>query len=376
MLNRWLYDCCFLISFIVTASPLAQGIALAQGITTPSAVVQSIASSNKNLMVHKGSSLEWWYFTGPLWRGSDCDNLGFNSKRPPDFGFQKTYFYSGQGKQRGLLLHSAESLVQQKKHHTLSFAQPLPANTLELPMAKLSESWLDIRLAQHSLLQLGQKVLQSWVLRTQNGNSEYSLLIEVNLDLLWKHGKDGFIEKTPGVGNFYETLPFLPTKGVRRNLANNTIEEVCGSLWFDHEWNVKNVNDLQWNWFALRNATGDAFMLYTIFSMGAEHNFGEYFSARQSKFVPVQNLSIRQTKTDCLKSKNCYPTAFEIKAQVEKVVYSFSVAASFPEQEFSNSIGKNYWEGIINIKNHDKNWGLGYLEMARNIQTANSHPPP
>lgn len=307
------------------------------------------------------TSLEWWYFTGHLWKISNnkkCDSLddtlNLASTKAPDYGVQSTFFLSDKTEPKGLLAHSAQSELTEKKHTHMEMVSALTEGAVS-PIAFVQKGLLNIALGHWRLNQMGSrdKAVQ-WDLRFDVRGTEYLLQLEFPTNKIWFHGKDGWLQKTNSSGNFYYSLPFVVARGMR--VSRNSLgvpmgENVCGRLWFDHEIHVENVLDVGWRWFGLSFSNKKALMLYEIQS-GKESlkPKGELWDESTGKSFSLENIAIVPGKDVCLPSKNCYPQNFSISfhnpqtGRTEKV----ETTAAFANQEISNpGFGQSrvYWEG-------------------------------
>jgi predicted secreted hydrolase len=307
------------------------------------------------------TSLEWWYFTGHLWKISNnqkCssldDTLKLASTKAPDFGVQSTFFLSDKNEPKGLLAHAAQSDLADKKHTHFEMVSALTAGSAS-PLAFVQKDLLNIGLGHWRLNQMGlsERVVQ-WDLRFDVRGTEYLLQLEVPANRIWFHGKNGWLQKTNSTGNFYYSVPFVVARGMRvsRNAMGLPVgENVCGRLWFDHEIHVENVLDVGWRWFGLSFSNKKALMFYEIQSSKERlQPKGELWDESTGKALSLENVVIEPGKEVCLASKNCYPQSFSISfrnpqtGRLEKV----ETSAAFANQEISNpGFGQSrvYWEG-------------------------------
>jgi predicted secreted hydrolase len=346
------------------------------------------------IAAHPGTSLQWWYLTGPLWKDEACDSqTGFAlSGRDPDWGTQLTFFYRGQGNTQGLLLHSALSDVASKSHDFASLAEPWKPGAMSGIFGRADAESLRLRLGQHQLAevvdlsrQVGGQVktppLQTPLVQMKNGRwwAQYSTgkyEIDLEIDLvnakIWAHGDAGYVQKTKQTGNVYVSYPFLPARGTLRDLAKGSRHAVCGSVWFDHEVGVQNVQGVSWQWFALRFADGRSYMIYRVTdtrsSSAADVTLtGEKYRLETNGGEKLHDVAIVASDSVCLKSGNCYPQKFSISFRERKAdrTQVLTVDSFFSEQEMKTETSKVYWEGMVRVRDADGEIGLGYVELTQ-----------
>ena len=329
---------------------------LVSGAQTPRPPQPPGAVDINQIAARPGTPLQWWYLTGPLWKDEACGGqTGFAlSGRDPDWGTQLTFFYRGQGNTQGLLLHSAVSDVASKSHSFSSLAEPWKPGAMSGVFGRADSESLHVRLGQHQLgevvdlsRQAGQAQAQQLQLKNgrwwaQYSTGKYELQLEIDLvdARLWAHGDAGYVQKTKQTGNVYVSYPFLPARGTLRDLVKGTRHAVCGSIWFDHEVGVQNVQRVSWQWFALRFADGRSYMIYRVADTRAQNASsvtvtGEKYFLKTKSGEKLQDVAITPDDSVCLASGNCYPQKFSIsfrEANSDKIQV-LTVDSFFPEQE-------------------------------------------
>ncbi|MBM3383324.1 MAG: hypothetical protein FJY29_12940 [Betaproteobacteria bacterium] len=339
---------------------------------------------------HSPTSLEWWYFTGHVWKtspdqtcDSNADVLNLHNRRMPDFALQSTFFLADEGKPKGLLAHAAEANLEKKQHRSSERAVGFAENALAHPLGYAYPGLLNLSLGHWRLNQMGHSQGHLiWDLRFDVRGTEYLLNLKVPKNELWFHGRRGILKKTSDTANFYYSNPLIIASGQRiERLATGQakVEPVCGQLWFDHEIHVKKVMEVGWRWFGLTFKNGDALMLYQISQKGvfAEAQ-GELWDGKLKTSVRLQNVKVVPESVTCLSSKRCYPQAFRItfadsRNGKESIV---TTKAWFAEQEMgshSGGLARPYWEGGVQAfwkraSLTDKNStqpieGIGYTEL-------------
>jgi predicted secreted hydrolase len=313
---------------------------------------------------HSPTSLEWWYFTGHVWKttteqtcDSHSDIINLHNRKAPDYALQSTFFLADEAKPKGLLAHAAEANIEKKQHRSSERAAGFAENSVSNPLAYAFPGILNLSLGHWRLNQLGNaKEHLNWDLRFDVRGTEYLLHLKVPKGDMWFHGDRGILKKTSDTENFYYTNPLIIASGQRieRTSAGQAkVEPVCGQLWFDHEIHVKKVMEVGWRWFGLTFKNGDALMLYQISQKGvfAEAK-GELWDGIKKTSVRLQSVKMTPENVTCLNSKRCYPQSFQItftdpRQGTQNLV---TTKAWFAEQEMgshSGGLARPYWEGGV-----------------------------
>jgi predicted secreted hydrolase len=308
------------------------------------------------------TSLEWWYFTGHMWKDNErglCeDKQGpvFNpARQSADYALQATFFLADKTTPKGLLAHAAEANLAERKHSHSEIASVFADSKNHSALAFAESNFLNIALGHWRLTQLANTSAHlNWDLRLDVKGTEYLLQLEVPKSRIWFHGQRGLVQKTQSASNFYYSIPFVKARGLRMTKGKNServSEPVCGRLWFDHEVHVEEVLDVGWRWFGLTFSNRKALMLYEIQSktkaLGAR---GEIWDDATGRSADLKNVTITDGPVTCLKSGRCYPQSFRIsfynplngKSEVVQT------QAAFPEQELDgggSGLARVYWEG-------------------------------
>jgi predicted secreted hydrolase len=336
------------------------------------------------------SSLEWWYFTGFMWRNNNnasCDTTtdiaNLASKKTPHYSVQSTFFLADEMTPKGLLAHAAEADLEKKQHRSSERVAGFAQNSMSSPIAFAAPGLLNLTIGNWRLSQLGSsKERVHWDLRFDVRGTEYLLQLKIPKSDFWFHGKNGFLQKTSGAGNFYYSAPFVVASGQRiyRDPSGiNKLESICGQLWFDHEIHVKKVMDVGWRWFGLNFSNGKSLMIYQISEKGKfTQAKGEIWDQSTKTSTLLDQINLSASNEVCLSSQRCYPQTFQAEfldpsSKVKNVV---KTDAWFAEQEMgsaSGALGRPYWEGAVravwdtapNIskKNRQPTEGIGFIEM-------------
>lgn len=363
--------------------------------------LEPLGRDTRSFWAASGTSLQWWYLTGPLWSGNDCDETtGWSNRQdvPPLFGAQTTFFYRGAGQgQQGLMFHGALSDVGSKSHDYGSMFEVWTAGAMgglvgwarsigpgHGPSVGLGSHQIVAltsprRAEQTSTIKAARLDPSLWLVTWLTPKFEVRLVASAPVSRLWKHGDNGWVKKSGDLGNTYVSLPFMPARGQVRSRTTGQTHEVCGSLWFDHEVDVKEAENLSWQWFALRFPDGRAYMVYKVFSKKSVSSqsasqgraaavpdtvFGEVFLPDSTMPVILKNVRIVEgAPAVCLKSGRCYPQVFTLSFEEGHETRQLQVSAFFEEQEVATGLGKTYWEGLVGVVDDRGSRGLGYVEL-------------
>lgn len=312
---------------------------------------------------HSPTQLEWWYFTGHLWKNEpektcaakDVDR--FLGERTPEYAIQSTFFLSDKTDPKGLLAHSAEAQLEKKIHSSsekfTSFSELGSFN----PLAFVKQNFLNITLGHWRLAQLGNfSTHLAWDLRFDVKGTEYLLNLSLPKHQFWYHGNGGFLKKTESSGNFYYTHPKVFASGQRIVKSQNgmpTIDQVCGRLWFDHEIHVQSVMDVGWKWFGLTFSNGQALMLYQISEKTKLNDAqGELWDASSGQVSHLKDVKVEGTRPYCTESKHCFPQEFKIsftdpRTSTKNDLIVVSRLESQLMDSSSTGLGRPYWEGSV-----------------------------
>jgi predicted secreted hydrolase len=143
------------------------------------------------------------------------------------------------------------------------------------------------------------------------------------------------------------------------------IREVTGIAWFDHQWGDFQVNQLGWDWFALRLDDGTDVMLYNLFDASGLPVLGSGTLSRGGISKVLSTDDYKVTPTDSWISSKTgieYPMDWlvEIPAQSMKL----KVTPVIRESEFDGrpTAYVVYWEGPVEITG--SHVGEGFAELS------------
>lgn len=340
------------------------------------------------------TSLEWWYFTGHLWKDNErglCEDkqgpVNNFGRLNADYALQATFFLTDRNSPKGLLAHAAEADLNERKHVHSEIASAFADSNGQSPIAFAEADFLNLSLGHWRLTQLAKTASSlNWDLRLDVKGTEYLLQLEVPKNKMWFHGRRGLVQKTQTAANFYYSIPFVKARGLRISKDKNAgpvSEPVCGRLWFDHEIHVDEVLDVGWKWFGLTFSNRKALMFYEIQSKKSGQGArGEMWDDNTGRGFELKNVTITDGPVTCLRSGRCYPQSYRIaftnpasgKSEV------IQTQAAFPEQELdggSQGLARVYWEGstkarwsAVSKKSADTSQtieGIGFTEIVPQV---------
>jgi len=352
---------------------------------------------------HPDTHVEWWYITGWLRSGTQLD-----AARPPEFGFQVTFFRSrtdlaetsasrfaarqlvfahvaltdlAAGAKSGAtgLLHD-----QRVAREGFGLAQtPAPSGT---QVVRLGDWSLSRAAAAGAGAGSGSGSGSGYDSGSGSGSgASASAATALHVDLraerfaldlalqgtqpLLLQGDAGYSRKGPREhqASHYYSEPQLAVSG-RVERAGAPARAVVGRAWLDHEWSNEYLppEAVGWDWvgfnlidgaalmaFRLRRADGSALWAGGSFRSAA----GELrvFAAGEVAFRPLRRWHSPRTQFD-------YPVEWQLDTPAGR----FHVAALQDDQELDSrgSTGSLYWEGVSALRDEaGAVVGWGYLEL-------------
>ena len=323
---------------------------------------------------HPDTHIEWWYVTGWLRLGEALD-----AGKPPDFGFQVTFFRT----RTGLALDSASRFAARQ----LVFAHVALTDLTSSGGAMMH----DQRAGREGfgLVQTpaptGTQVVQlrDWTLRraVAPASATSSLRIAVRsdrfalaLDLsgtqaLLLQGDAGYSQKGPDPrqASHYYSEPQLAVRG-RVERAGAPARDVSGRAWLDHEWSNELLppEAVGWDWVGLNLLDGAALMAFrlrradgsALWAGGSWRGAsGELrvFGAGDVRLEPLRRWTSPRTQA-------AYPVEWMLSTPAGR----WRVTALLDDQELDSreSTGSVYWEGLSSLRREDgATVGHGYLEL-------------
>ena len=356
------------------ATPAASAAAeAAQG--APLGVTHRVLRFPADHGAHPDTHIEWWYVTGWLRAGAED-----GTSKPPDFGFQVTFFRT----RTGLAEISASRFAARQ----LVFAH---VALIDLAASKKDGggSLHDQRAAREGFgfVQVpgasGTQVVQlrDWSLRREPSADPSRLHIAVrserfalNLDLtgtqaVLLQGDAGYSQKGPDPrqASHYYSEPQLAVRG-RLERAGAPEREVTGRAWLDHEWSNDYLGGeaLGWDWVGFNLLDGAALMAFRLRHADGSASWagGSYrsaagvlttFRADEVRFEPLRRWTSPRTQA-------AYPVEWVLTTPAGR----WRVDALHDDQELDSrgSTGSIYWEGVSVLRREDGGTvGYGYLEL-------------
>ncbi len=331
---------------------------------------------------HPDTHIEWWYVTGWMRAAAAAEARGngaaIDVARPPEFGFQVTFFRTRTG--------LAEASASRFAARQLVFAHV--ALTDLATGAGLKHDQRAARagfgLVQTPAASAPQVMaLRDWTLRraATPAGGQTALRVAVRaegfaLDLalagtqpVLAQGDAGYSQKGPDArqASHYYSEPQLALRG-RVQRAGSAAREVVGRAWLDHEWSneLLPAEAVGWDWVGFNLVDGAALMAFRLRRADGSKVWagGSYrdaagtlrvFAAGEVEFRPLRRWTSPRTQAE-------YPVEWELATPAG----SWRVAALLDDQELDSrgSTGSVYWEGLSALRRPDGGTvGWGYLEL-------------
>ena len=143
--------------------------------------------------------------------------------------------------------------------------------------------------------------------------------------------------------------------------------QVTGDAWLDREWSTSALDDEQqgWDWFSLQFDDGSEVMYYRLRdAQGQTHPF----SAGSVVAVDGGRTALQATDAELQELASWTASngvAYGTRWRLQVAGRDLLISAVLPEQWMALSLP--YWEGAVDIRDHDSGeiLGHGYLEMVR-----------
>ena len=324
----------------------------------------------RDLGLHPGYAIEWWYWVGHL--------QSVDGSR--EFGFQSTVFrLEGDSKKIRLKQHLSPFGTQQlfMAHVALS---DLSTGCYLHEERVLREGWQAQSSTQTLDLEVGP-IIARWDAKEALIKKTLALpeerLLEVRLrplKPLIAFGEQGLSRKgaDPAAVSWYWTYPRLEISGVL--VEGNQRTEVSGIGWMDHEISSSQLgSDLDgWDWTAIQLDDGTEVKAYRLRTEkgGADPWSAVYWIDSQGKTSHVYAKDFEWETNKVWKSDktgNRYPTEVTIRAMHPVIgeEKTYRLRPLLSEQEFiGNSPDDAYWEGACSVFDEsDSQIGRAYLEL-------------
>ncbi len=295
---------------------------------------------------HPEYRTEWWYFTGNL-----SDNSGNR------YGYQLTFFRQG--------LRTAASEIANRwsvrdvyiAHFTITDVAK-GAFTMDERMSRagpglagaLTEN-LKVWLFNWEANLQGNTIL----LEARNTDMQLTLELRPQKPVVF-HGDRGLSKKgaEKGQASYYTSFTDLKTSGSIRTGFSNSLIQVKGTSWFDHEFGSAQLAQDQegWDWFGLHLADGRDLMIYllrhTDKSMNPE-SAGTLVEP-DGRFHRLSLSDMSVTVLDSWKSKKTktiYPSTWRITVPAKQIEMMLTPLIANQELDTSKTTGIIYWEGAV-----------------------------
>ena len=318
---------------------------------------------------HPDYQLEWWYLTFVL--GDDENN---------EYGLQFTLFRFATAKETQDT--SSWSTPQQWMGHASLHSK--------------DEHFFEERLAAGGVGNAFVKpapfgaVIDDWSWQSKSDSPfpatlQFSINNDVDIALsltangpFVKQGDKGYSKKTEDarLRSYYYSQPFIDASGTLN--INDTMLNVIGLGWYDHEWtsHLANSNAMGWDWFSLHLDDGSKLMAFRMHATGAGTDTGtkgtknrgseiyttasyipasgdkEILALNEISIVPLDNEQITTLNTE-----RDVPTTWQITIPSKNVDITVS---PFKSGQWNSSVFA-YYEGRVNVTGTHR--GAGFMEL-------------
>ena len=315
---------------------------------------------------HPDYQLEWWYLTFVL--GDDENN---------EYGLQFTLFRFATAKETQDT--SSWSTPQQWMGHASLHSK--------------DEHFFEERLAAGGVGNAFVKpapfgaVIDDWSWQSKSDSPfpatlQFSINNDVDIALsltakgpFVKQGDKGYSKKTEDarLRSYYYSQPFIDASGTLN--INDTMLNVIGLGWYDHEWtsHLANSNAMGWDWFSLHLDDGSKLMAFRMHATGTGTGTGtknrgseiyttaSYITASGDKETLALNeisiMPIDNEKIATLNTERDVPTTWQITIPSKDVDITVS---PFKSGQWNSSVFA-YYEGRVNVTGTHK--GAGFMEL-------------
>ena len=327
---------------------------------------------------HPDTHVEWWYVTGWLRTGNDPDLT-----RPPEFGFQVTFFRSRTdlaeksasrfAARQLVFAHVAlADLAAGARGGGLMHDQRAARAGFGLAQAPSASGAQLVKLHDWSLLR--QAPSAPGDARTRMHASVRSDAFALELDFegtqpVLPQGEAGYSQKgpDPADASHYYSEPQLAVRG-RVERAGAPLREVGGRAWLDHEWSNRYLGSeaVGWDWVGINLLGGAALMAFRLRRSDGSVTWagGSYRSAAGElrNFASGEVHFEPQRRWTSPRTQAAYPVEWLLTTPSGR----WRVASLQDDQELDsrNSTGGVYWEGLSALTGEDgRVAGYGYLEL-------------
>jgi predicted secreted hydrolase len=331
---------------------------------------------------HPAFRTEWWYYTGHLWIGEAMP--AGDGARPPDLGFQLTFFRSGIARPDSPRASAWAVRDLYFAHFTVSdlrrggrfhFAERAGRDALGMAGADSTtyRVWID---------DWGAKLMPDSIHHRltapqaePSGHGLELTLVPVKPPAI--HGAGGVSKKgaLPGEASHYYSLTALTGEGEVR-LGEERLK-VHGTAWMDHEFSTGPLPAglVGWDWFGLALDGNGELMIYLLRRADgspAEASAGSWVTPG-GEVIGLTREDIQVTSDRRWKSPRSgaeYPARWRIAVRAKPGVPALDLQCEprLADQELvtTGSTGITYWEGAVLVRGERDGApvaGRGYVEL-------------
>lgn len=333
---------------------------------------------------HPDTHIEWWYVTGWLRTAAGSDDAGTpHLDKPPEFGFQVTFFRS----RTGLATDSASRFAARQIVFAHVALTDLAAGAKTAGAGLLHDQRVAregfgiaqtptvsgtqlVRLGDWSLSRAATPAAAPSALQVDARSERFALALALHgTEPLLLQGDAGYSQKgpRPQQASHYYSEPQLAVRG-RVERAGRPALEVVGRAWLDHEWSneLMPADAVGWDWVGFNLLDGGALMAFrlrradgrTLWTGGSfrdRRGALRIFGADEVAFTPLRRWTSPRTQA-------VYP----VEMQLDSPVGRFRIGSLQDDQELDSrsSTGSVYWEGLSALQDPDgKTVAWGYLEL-------------
>jgi len=332
---------------------------------------------------HPDTHVEWWYITGWLRAGNDAAAPDPAASRPPEFGFQVTFFRtrtdlaatsaSRFAARQLVFAHLAlTDLAAGARGGGLAHDQRAAREGFGIAQTPAASGEQRVQLRDWSLVRLPPASADDARTRLRVAVRSERFALDLSLDgtqPVLLQGDAGYSQKgpDPAQASHYYSEPQLAVSG-RLQRAGASARDVSGRAWLDHEWSNQYLGSdaVGWDWVGMNLVDGGALMAFrlrradgSVLRAGGSYRSAagalRNFAADEVRFEPVRRWTSPRTQAG-------YPVEWWLTTPSGR----WRVAALQDDQELDsrNSVGAIYWEGLSALKREDGSAaGWGYLEL-------------
>lgn len=323
---------------------------------------------------HHGYKTEWWYFTGHL--------QAENGRR---FGYQFTFFRIGispgvptaasNWAARDLIMgHAALGDLSKQKHYfseVLYRAVPLLGGFGTYPEPRIAWSQAPAGTDGKWRLSWNGEAFDFEMIDAAQGFN-FSLSTQPLKPLIFQ-GPNGFSRKginagaEPPSASQYYSFTRLHTTG-HVSLGGKTWS-VTGQSWMDKEFGSNQLapHQVGWDWFSLQLDDGREIMLYLLRDKNGATDFASGTLVQpdgQTQYLGQQAFRVQaKARWQSPATSSQYPSQWLLT--IPQAALALDLVPDMANQENRSRMIANlyYWEGAVDIRQHGKSIGKGYVEL-------------